>query len=537
MRKIITAAAALAAILALCSCAAGDALRGAGEHIAGLFAAAEPTETATPEATEQAAEVTNDITIGIYDFDTFDPLNTVSATVRDACGFVFEPLYTYDYTYKPEPVLAESTELSPDGLTLTVHLKQGVFWHDGTELTAADVVYTINRIKGGTANYTELVEPIAGAYAADSYTVILTLSRPVPLAETILSFPIVKNGSSFSNTPDGSVVGTGPFYMMGKSGDDRYTLGAFEQHHGGRAQLDAVYIKMIPDKEKYISLFGANEINTATSESLDMMTYMPKSNAQMTDFISNDMTFIGFNTQSSIFGDAGTRRAVSMLIDRDSIVSGIYFSRAAAADYAINPQSWLNFDTRRKLTSDSAGAEQLLREAGWRPAENGIYYRTSGRSRIYFEVEILVNSDSEQKVKVAEEVRTALRTAGIAASVDECSYDEYIAKINAKNYDLFIGETALSPNGDLTPLVGSAGNYFGYANSEVDALLAQYGTVTDESDIKAVSIALYETVRDESPFAPICFSKKSIVTSAKIKQGVSPSVCGYIRASETWRVK
>ena len=112
-----------------------------------------------------------------------------------------------------------------------------------------------------------------------------------------------------------------------------------------------------------------------------------------------------------------------------------------------------------------------------------------------------------------------------------------MSRIEAGNYDMFIGETKLLPNGDLTSLVGSAGNYFGYANAEVDALLAQMGTVTLESDIKAVSISLYEKVRDESPFAPICFAKKSIVTSAKIKYGVNPSDTGYVRAAESWGVK
>lgn len=537
MRRLFTAVIALAAAICLCSCAAGDAIRNAGEAVAGIFAENETEPTEAPTETEPAAEVTNDICIGIYDFDTFDPLNTASATVKDACGFIFEPLFDVDSSYKASPRLAESIEISSDGLTLAVHLRQGVIWHDGTELTSADVVYTINRIKGGTTNYGELAAPITTAYAQDTYTVLMALSRPVPEAAAMLSFPIVKNGSTFSNSPDGSVVGTGPFYMAGMSGENEYRLAAFDAYYGGRAKLDSVYISMIPDKDKYISLFGANEINIATSETLDMMTFMPKSNAKMTDFVSNDMTFLGFNTGNAVFADADTRRAVSMLIDRDSIVSHVYFSRAVAADYAVNPQSWLNFDTRTKLVDDAQGAVTLLRGAGWKTDANGSYYRDQSRRRIYFEAEILVNEDSAQKVAAAEEIASKLRTAGIAASVDECSYEEYLSRIEAGNYDMFIGETKLLPNGDLTSLVGSAGNYFGYANAEVDALLAQMGTVTLESDIKAVSISLYEKVRDESPFAPICFAKKSIVTSAKIKYGVNPSDTGYVRAAESWGVK
>lgn len=538
MRKILTAALAVTAAFCLCGCSIGDAIMGAGENVINFFADRSEETTEAPEEETAAPEnITNDISVGIYDFDTFDPLNTVSDTVKDACGFIFEPLYSIDTSYKAVPVLAESCERSGDGLTLTVHLKQGVIWHDGTELNAGDIVYTINRIKGGTANYGELAAGFSSVYEQDAYTVVIQLSRPQPEAELLLSFPIVKNGSVFSDSPDGSVVGTGPFYMAGKSGENEYRLAAFDAHHDGRAAMDSVYISMIPDKDKYISLFGANEINVATSEVIDMMTFMPKSNSKVTDYVSNDMTFLGFNTRSAVFADAGTRRGVSMLIDRDTIVTHIYFSRAQAADYAMNPSSWLNFDTRAKLSDDMQGAETLFREAGWRPDANGIYYREMERRLVYFQVEILVNRDSPQKVSVAEEICDDLSLAGIAAEVDECGYDEYVSRINSGDYDLFVGETKILPNGDLTPLAGSAGNYFGYSNQEIDTLLAQMGTVTLESDLKAVSISLCEKLRDESPFAPICFSKKSIITGAKIKSWAAPSESGFVRETEKWGVK
>ena len=306
MRKILTAALAVTAAFCLCGCSIGEAIMGAGENVINFFADRSEETTEAPEEETAAPEnITNDISVGIYDFDTFDPLNTVSDTVKDACGFIFEPLYSIDTSYKAVPVLAESCERSGDGLTLTVHLKQGVIWHDGTELNAGDIVYTINRIKGGTANYGELAAGFSSVYEQDAYTVVIQLSRPQPEAELLLSFPIVKNGSVFSDSPDGSVVGTGPFYMAGKSGENEYRLAAFDAHHDGRAAMDSVYISMIPDKDKYISLFGANEINVATSEVIDMMTFMPKSNSKVTDYVSNDMTFLGFNTRSAVFAERG----------------------------------------------------------------------------------------------------------------------------------------------------------------------------------------------------------------------------------------
>lgn len=537
MKKILTLAAAAALAVSLCSCAAGEAIKNAGDSLLDFFSAEEAESTEAPTETAPQEQVSNDINIGVYDFDTYDPLNTVSPTVKDVCGFIFEPLFSLDQEMRTVPVLAESCEKSSDGMTLTVRLKQNVLWHDGSAFGAADVVYTINRLKVGTANYGQLAEAISSAYAADANTVVIGFTRPVPDAASLLIFPIVKSGSEFSGSRDGTVIGTGPFYMAGLSGRDEYRLAVFEGYHGERAVLESVYVSFIPDKEKYISLFNANEINIATSETLDMTSFMPKGNASVQDFVSNDMTFLGFNTTDTMLADAKTRRAVSMLIDRDSIVTHIYFSRAAAADYAINPQSWLNFDTREKLRADAQGAAMLLREAGWKTDEDGMYYKDQGRRAVYFRVSILVNSDSPQRVETANNICERMRTAGISVSVEECGYEEYMSRIQSGDYQLFIGETELLPNNDLTPLAGSGGNYFGYANEEIDTLLTQMGTVTLESDIKAVSIALYEKLRDESPFAPICFSKKSIVSSAKIKYGVSPSISGYVRGTEKWGVQ
>lgn len=537
MKRIAALFAALALTLSLGACGADGALKGIGDKFSGWLSAEEETEEPAKETEAPQREVSNDINVGIVDFDTYDPLTTASATVRDVCGFIYEPLFSLDSSMRTIPVLADSYDVSSDGMSLTVYLKQGVKWHDGSELTAYDAVYTIGRIQNEATNYTYLVEPVAGVWALDSYTLSMSFSRPVPDAPSLLIFPIVKKNSG-SGGADYVPNGTGPFYMTGWAGADTYRLAAFEEHHDGRAVLDNVYVIMVPDKEKYVSLFNANELDLATSEMLDMSSFMPKSNANVQDFISNTMVFLGFNTSRAQLTDALTRRAVSMLIDRDSIVTHIYFSRASAADYAINPQSWLNFDTRSRITADRMGAEQLLREAGWRLDDgNGTYFREMSGKLIYFNVDIIVNSDSAARVAVAEEISDKLHTVGINADVVKCTAEEYSALINAGNYDMFVGETELLPNNDLTPLVGSSGNYFRYGSSEVDTLLQQMGTVKLESDVKAVSISLYEKVRDESPFAPICFLKESLVSGSKIKYGVNPSISGYVREAENWGVK
>ena len=485
-----------------------------------------------PEADPTVEKETNDITVGVLDFDTFNPLLTASSTVKEICGFVFEPLFGIDSSFRTIPCLGQSYITGSDGQSMTITLKSGVTWHDGSAFTADDVLYTVNFIRMNITNYTHLLAPVSDIWKQDEYNLCVNFSRPVPDAVSLFSFPIIKKNSVKESF---NCVGTGPFVISKPEADT--VLTANESYHGERAGIDCIYVKSIPDKEKYISLFNANEINIATSEILDMTGFMPKSNAKVYDFLSNNMVIAGFNTLSPKLNDAKTRRAISMLIDRDTIVSNTYFSRAVAAEYPVNPQSWLNPDTRKKLRSESSGAFTFLSDAGWSADNRGIYFRWDGKKASYLTLTVTVNAESAKKTVVAQKIADALTLAGIPTRVRPLSQQEFVNAVSQGNYEIFVGEIELLPNNDLTAVVGSGGNYFNYSNSDVDVLLAQLGTVQLEADIKTVAHTLYTKLYEEMPFAPLCFTKESIVTGAKIKSGVNPSVENYVRESALWSVK
>ena len=226
---------------------------------------------------------------------------------------------------------------------------------------------------------------------------------------------------------------------------------------------------------------------------------------------------------------------MSRIIDRDDIVNGVYFTRARSSRYALNPSSWAAFDESSRLHSDKEGAIELLTSAGWTADANGSFYKP-GKKAAYFSIRILVNSDSPERVRIAETIAGSMDLIGLRASVDKCSPQSFATRISAGNYDMFIGETELLPNGDLTPLAVTGENSFGYSSAEVDALIAQQSIVTREADIKNVDRALCEKLYEDCPFAPICFMKKSMVTSAKLKSGVDPSVGGYVRDTVHWSI-
>ncbi|MCH5212308.1 MAG: hypothetical protein J1G06_04780 [Oscillospiraceae bacterium] len=517
MKKLLSIITACFLVLSLCSCSVIESFKNAMNG--------SETQTGAESSTENDdSEITNDITVGVTGLDEYNPLTTESESVRDICGFIFEPLFGLDESGRTVSMLAASYTVANNGKSITINLRQGVTWHDGTEFSSRDVLYTINMIRGGGTNYDKFAEPIAGASATDSSTVVISFSRPVPCAAALLTFPILKSGTA-------GIVGTGPFYYDGGK------LTAYEGYYGGRAKIDTINIMEIPDREKYLSLFNASVIAFAGSDMLDMTSYMPKGNAKVYDYVSNDMVFAGFNTKSPVFSDKPARQAVSQIIDRDRIEKRIYYSRAQASEIALNPASWMELETKSKLKSNDAGVQDALKGGGWTADENGTYKKETEGRLIYFSVNIIVNSESDERVKIAEEICGKMNTAGMKTAVIKCTPEQFDYRVQTGDYDMFIGQTELMPNNDITPLVSSDGNSFGYSDETVDTILSQLSALQYDEEVQAVCRELYNKIAEDVPFAPICFMKKSIVTIAKIKDGVQPSMEALVRDTHNWRVK
>ncbi|MBR0365533.1 MAG: hypothetical protein IJH94_01870 [Clostridia bacterium] len=521
MKRILLMIMAVIMSMTLGACSLAD--------ISGFTPATAEPDSGQGDTARDTAEtpISYEITAGITDLDTYNPLTTASVTMQSICGFVFEPLFELDSQLYHMNVLAQEYSVSPDGRMLTVTLRPDVLWHDGTQFTAADVVYTVNYIKRGGTRYDGYMDAVSGAQALSNNVFAAYFSRPVPDPARLFTFPIIKNGSA--NYAEYTPVGTGPFFF-----DASGNLIANEVYYGGRAILNRINIRILPDNEKFLSLFDASAIDLATSDMLNMSSYMPKSNANVWDFISNELVFIGFNERRAVFAEPAARRAVSYLIDRDEIVSKVYFTRAAAVYYAVNPSSWMTFDTNKKHIADATGAREQLAGGGWTLNSSGVYTRVQNNRLISFNVRLLVNSDSPERVRIAELTAEAMKNAGMLVTIEKCPSEQFAARITAGNYDLFIGETNLKTNSDVSAIAATGSNSFGYSSADVDAKLAQLSVVTLNDDVKLVTRELHEILFNDAPYAPICFLKKSLVTSARLTYGIDPSISGYVRATRLW---
>lgn len=528
IKRIISCLLVAGLLVSLAGCDAIDRIK---QRIA-----QEETNTAAVENNTEK-EISNSISVGILDFDTFNPLLTKSETVKECMQFVYEPLFDVNESLQPVPVLAESYTVSPDGRTIDITLKNNIMWQNGAGFTAYDAAYTIKQIRSGITTYTNLLANMADYKATGDYTLRIVLNYAVPNFVSLLHFPIVQYQSDMKMNANYIPMGTGAFGFETQLSTGKISFAAFDNYHNGRAMIDHLYVYTAPDLQKYESMFEASEIDLMTGETVDLSEYTPRGSARNNEYITNKMTFVGYNLRNSALWGAQTRKGLSKLIDKDSIVNSTIYSRGVACDIPINPSSIFYYDTNTRFKADELLATQFLGNDGWGINKDGKYVRTVNGEKQTLGFEILTNSDSTEKVNIANKVAECFENYGIPAAVKALPYDEYMAKISAKDYDIMIGEIEIGANLDLTPLVSSSDNYFSYQNTDLDMLAGQIGMTHDEEQMKDLFRQYSNMIIDDMPFTPLFFRKGDVMSSSKIKSEVVPSVTREFRNVEAWSVK
>ncbi len=538
MKKIlITAASVIVAAALLGACEPIDTAR---TNLSELAARVAGTGDANDVQTENGAsenssraEESNSFSIGVVGIDTWNPLLTQSVTVKEAMELVYDTLFEVNEQHQAVPVLASDYSISPDGRTVTVNLKPDVVWHGGGSFDSYDVVYTVNLIMSGATNLGNALADVAACERAGTNSVKFTLHRSVPDFVSLLTFPIIKYKTSMDYNASTPPNGTGPYSFYGKVGTDKYLLTAFNAYHNGKAAVDTVNIIEAPDMEKYKLMFEASEIDLITDNTVDIVNSMPRGNIKTISYISDKMTYLGFNTASSVLSTSATRKGISNLVDRDGIVSAVLYSKGKAAKIPINPESYLYYDTSESFGIDYEEAYSEFESDGWTAQEMG-FTRTANGVEQALSVILLVNSDDATKLRTAEKIKEGLERFGVKVILDKQPYDAYEAKLNAHNFDLVLGEIHLAANNDLTPLTG-AGNYFSYVNENVNTLIAQSGMTSDTAAKQQLFINLGEQLSADMPFAPLYFASGCVISGNKIKSGIEPTVSSDYRAANLWK--
>ena len=475
-RRLLGVVAALAVVTA--ACGGGDAVDVAD----GGTDTPETEEPTEPEAPEEGGGVL--VAAQGAEPDRLDPHLTSAYASFQVLENVYDTLVQPGDDLTMEPALATSWEVSDDGLSWTFELREGVTFHNGRELVAADVKYSYDRIMDpdtGAANAFRFAS-IESVEAPDDGTVVINLSRPTPnLLVNIGGFKgmaIVAQETVEDGSIDTTPVGTGPFRFVSSSLDEGIVLernDAYWRADEGLPILDGIRFVPIPDQTVKLTNLRTGEVDWVDGVPPQELASLASDDAVVLERVpGGDYHYFALNQAREPFDDVRVRQAIATAIDRAAIAEAAQFGAATPNQSAIPAGNVWASDIAPFADADVDAAQALLDEAGVDDLE----------------IAFMVSSDFPETVTQAQVIASQLEPLGITVTVDDVDFATWLERQGAGDFDAFM----LSWIGNIDPddfyyaQHHSTGgfNFQGYDNPEVDRLLDEARVETDQDARKAL---------------------------------------------------
>lgn len=471
-----------------------------------------------------------------------NPLLATSQADEDITQLVFSGLMRATPEGELVPDLAESYVISPDGTVYTFKLRAGLTFHDGTPLTAEDVVYTVREaqnpeIKSVRRADWEGVE----AAAPDARTVVFTLPRSyAPFIENT-TMGILPSSLWRDTKPEEFLfhklntepVGSGPYRVTSLTTSSsgapiRYTLMPFSNFSLGQPHISEIILKFYPGQDDLIEAINTHEIDAIAGVSPEQVSQIKRADVSILANPLQRVFGIFFNqNRSPVLTDSAARRALDSAIDKDRLVSLALNGYGVPLVGPMLPEEITSVSRSQTVstayTQESiAAARALLQNGGWVFDETtGAWLKNS--QELSF---TLATADSPELVKTADAVATAWRQAGVKVTVQVYPIaDLNTSVIRPRAYDAILFGEVIGRSLDLFAFWHSSQrndpglNLALYANSQADTVLAQARATADRRERQRLFSQFAKIVEGDTP-AVFLFAPEFIYAAPKHISGM-----------------
>ncbi len=444
---------------------------------------------------------------------------------------VYDGLVRYrSGTLEVEPALAESWEISDDGLTYTFKLRDGVRFHDGSPLNAEAVKFNFDRMLDESHPFHDtgpfplsfFFGSIAATDVVDELTVRFTLSEPYAPFLSNLAYPtglivspaaVETHGAEFGRNPSG----TGPFLFSVWESNRQVALERNANYWDGAPPLRGVVFRPITDANA--------RVTEMLSGGIDLMVEVPPDNVALFNddpqFVLHEQAgphlwFLILNLREPPFDDVRMRQAVNYAIDKQSLVDNVLQGTATVATGPTPAAfSWAYNESLQPYPHDPDKARALIAEAGYGDGVEITFYVTEGGSGML------------DPVPMGTAIQADLAAVGIDAKIETYEWNTFLGRVNpGLEGKADMAEMAWMTNDpDTLPFLalrtaampdegGFNSGY--YSNPEVDTLLEAARRATDQAERAQLYREMQEIVYEDAPWAFIASWKQNAVTTDRV---------------------
>ncbi len=448
----------------------------------------------------------------------------------ETTGLVFDRLTEYDDKLQPQPLLAESWDISGDFKQIKLNLRKGVQWHTGRDFTSDDVKYNIVRAqdpKDGAGQFANQAKWFTDIDTSDKYTAILTTDQPRPLAFDFFEyFNMVDRNTVEGPNAKTTTVGTGPFtFTEWVPGDHLLFTRNPNYWQTGRPYLDGVRAIVARDPQSMVAMFEGGSLDTMRSAPLvdyarlkDNPMYQPVVHPNPGSYF-----VIAFNTLNPPLDSKVVRQALNYAIDRTRFANTALYGVAQAQDLPWLPGSPAYEEAKQNVYAfDLDRAASMLSGAG-----------VSG-----LEMDILLTASAEGNV-VTQMYQADLATLGIKMNIKVLDTAAWLDQVNNRKYTGAYWSGAsygqLSPG---TTFSGSkawdpSNNNSGFKDDTYTQLVAAATSETDVAKQKQIYSQLNDLLLDES-FVAVVAPSPAIIMARTTVHGLTPNYHAAFDYAGAW---
>ena len=507
------------------------------------------------EVIETPPEITPPVSQGgvlkLYGIDPFtlDPAVSAEMTSHEYIAQLFNGLVRLGDNLEPAPDIAEKWEMSEEGRTYTFYLRRDVTFHDGREVKAGDFKYSWERAcdpatgsrvagtyLGDIVGVAEVMageaREISGVTVIDDYTLRVTIDAPKSYFLSKMTYPTafvvdkydVVSGGEWWRRPNG----TGPFKLKEWRENDLLVLERYDNYFGTKANLDRVEFQLWSGVPMRMYETGEIDVTGVSVLHIDRVTDTAGPFHQELQIVPElSFYYIGFNTTKPPFDDVNVRRAFTLAIDKEKIVSLVYRNLVQQSGGILPPGMPGFNDYLTVLYLDVARAKELIAASSYGDvsALPPITITTSGYGG-------LISSYLEA---VINEWRENL---GVEVTVRQLEPERYIYNLKEEKDEMFdMGWIADYPHPqnflDVLFHTGAENNFAEYSNGEVDDVLDRAGVETDTN----LSLEMYQQAEqmlvDDAACLPLWFGQNYILVKPHV-QGYELNPMGFAMLNKVW---
>lgn len=451
-------------------------------------------EAASPSVTPPSG-TTQPVQTGVFSLaydpqQSFHPITGTNGVNVELSGLVYQGLYELDQSFQPQPVLATGATASEDRRTWTVQLAQGVYFSDGTPLTADQVVKSLELARTAS-RYQSRLSGVTKISQTGTYTVVITLSAPNANMTALLDVPVVLEREG--QDP----LGTGPYVLGGGMlSPNPYSSKA------GDLPVENIPLVEVSSPDQRMASFDSGEVWMTTTEFFSPTALGYSGTCEVWDYPTSQLLYLGFRTWGGACGDENLRRAISAALNRQSLVDAQLSGHGEPTALPISPV-WGELP---QVTVDGGSASSAT-------------------------LKLIVNQDNPTRQRLAQAIVTQLAGIGVTVTVETLGWEDYVSALQRGDFDLYLGQVQLTADFNLTPLL-TGDLAYGGAQNEVQTLLNAWRATGGETELQAY----LQGFAQKAPLAPICFLRGSLLVRWGLVTGVAPTQANAYANVDQWTI-